>query len=226
MSVTTTATSVSYIYQEGEVYSLPYEYQNEADVKASYIDSDGNKVNLAYNVDYTVGGSTVTLIAALPDGVTITFSRQTEITQQTELPAQPITKAIEEAIDRNTMCIQEATAAQQVLKLDFEETVNELNNKYNNFVDEVDEIVNHANVYVPTVDSDGNLSWANEGDCQTRQRSISKVIREMMASLGRLVLKGLPGPQGVPGQDGEQGIQGIPGKDGRDGEQGRREHPE
>ena len=61
MSVTTTATSVSYIYQEGEVYSLPYEYQNEADVKASYIDSDGNKVNLAYNVDYTVGGRTVTV---------------------------------------------------------------------------------------------------------------------------------------------------------------------
>ena len=119
MSVTTTATSVSYIYQEGEVYSLPYEYQNEADVKASYIDSDGNKVNLAYNVDYTVGGSTVTLIAALPDGVTITFSRQTEITQQTELPQQTITKAIETAIDKNTMCVQEIATDQGTLRAEF-----------------------------------------------------------------------------------------------------------
>ena len=116
MSVTTTATSVSYIYQEGEVYSLPYEYQNETDVKVSYIDSVGNKVTLAYNVDYTVGGSTVTLIAALPDGVTITFSRQTEITQQTELPQQTITKAIETAIDKNTMCVQEIATDQGTLK--------------------------------------------------------------------------------------------------------------
>nr|DAM45889.1 MAG TPA: tail fiber protein [Caudoviricetes sp.] len=119
MSVTTTATSVSYIYQEGEVYSLPYEYQNEADVKASYIDSDGNKVNLAYNVDYTVGGRTVTVIAALPDGVTITFARQTEITQQTELPPQTITKAIETAIDKNTMCIQEIATDQGTLGAEF-----------------------------------------------------------------------------------------------------------
>lgn len=119
MSLITTATSVSYIYQEGEVYSLPYEYQNETDVKVSYIDSVGNKVTLAYNVDYTVGGSTVTLIAALPDGVTITFARQTEITQKTELPPQTITKAIETAIDKNTMCIQEIAADQGTLRAEF-----------------------------------------------------------------------------------------------------------
>lgn len=119
MSLITTATSVSYIYQEGEVYSLPYEYQNETDVKASYIDSVGNRVNLAYNVDYTISGRTVTVIAALPDGVTITFARQTEITQKTELPPQTITKAIETAIDKNTMCIQEITADQGTLRAEF-----------------------------------------------------------------------------------------------------------
>lgn len=119
MSVTTTATSVSYIYQEGEVYSLPYEYQNETDVKASYIDRAGNKITLAYNVDYTISGRTVTVIAALPDGVTITFARQTEITQQTELPPQTITKAIETAIDKNTMCIQEIATDQGTLRAEF-----------------------------------------------------------------------------------------------------------
>lgn len=112
MSVTTTATSVSYVYEAGKAYSVPYEYQDEKDVTASYINGSGSKVILVYGIDYTVSGSSVVVSAALPAGVTITFTRQTKITQQTELPAQPITKAIEEAIDRNTMCIQEVAAAE------------------------------------------------------------------------------------------------------------------
>lgn len=140
MSVTTTATSVSYIYQEGEVYSLPYEYQNEADVKASYIDSDGNKVNLAYNVDYTVGGRTVTVIAALPDGVTITFARRTEITQQTELPPQTITKAIETAIDRNTLCIQELDTITTDLGEKLESDITQMAGKVDTALSEVEGI--------------------------------------------------------------------------------------
>ena len=246
MSVTTTATSVSYIYQEGEAYSLPYEYQNETDVKVSYIDGSGSKVILVYGIDYTVSGSSVVVSATLPAGVTITFTRQTKITQQTELPAQPITKAIEEAIDRNTMCIQEVAAAEQGLKLSFEETVSELDNRYNDFVEEIDEIVNHANVYIPAVDSAGNLSWDNEGGLPnptTVNIKGPQGEQGLQGIPGRNGEQGIPGkdgingkdgkdgeqgPPGVPGadgKDGEQGPQGIPGKDGRDGDQGPQGEP-
>lgn len=179
MSVTTTATSVSYIYQEGEVYSLPYEYQNEADVKASYIDSDGNKVNLAYNVDYTVGGRTVTVIAVLPDGVTITFARRTEITQQMELPPQTITKAIETAIDRNTLCIQELDTITTDLGEKLESDITQMAGKFDTALSEVEditsaavdemngikdetlEIAQNVNVFVPSV-TENILSWTNK----------------------------------------------------------------
>ncbi|WP_418557751.1 hypothetical protein [Phascolarctobacterium faecium] len=80
MSVTTRATKVSYEYKQGTAYSLPFEYQSPSDVKASYIDSVGSEVSLDYNADYTVSGSTVKVTAVLPDGVTITFARRTEIT--------------------------------------------------------------------------------------------------------------------------------------------------
>lgn len=119
MSVTTRATKVSFEYAPGLVYSLPFEYQSPSDVKASYIDSVGSEVSLDYNADYTVSGSTVKVTAVLPDGVTITFARQTEITQQTELPPQTITKAIETAIDKNTMCIQEIATDQGTLGAEF-----------------------------------------------------------------------------------------------------------
>lgn len=207
MSVTTTATSVSYIYQEGEVYSLPYEYQNEADVKASYIDSDGNKVNLAYNVDYTVGGRTVTVIAALPDGVTITFARQTEITQQTELPPQTITKAIETAIDRNTLCIQELDTITTDLGEKLESDITQMAGKVDTALSEVEgitsaavdemngikdetlEIAQNVNVFVPSV-TENILSWTNKA--------------------------GLPNPDpvNIKGEQGKHGTDGVNGKDG------------
>lgn len=240
MSVTTTATSVSYVYEAGKAYSVPYEYQDEKDVTASYINGSGSKVILVYGIDYTVSGSSVVVSAALPAGVTITFTRQTKITQQTELPAQPITKAIEEAIDRNTMCIQEVAAAEQGLKLSFEETVSELDNRYNDFVEEIDEIVNHANVYIPAVDSAGNLSWDNEGGLPnptTVNIKGPQGEQGLQGIPGRNGEQGIPGkdgkdgeqgPPGVPGadgKDGEQGPQGIPGKDGRDGEQGPQGEP-
>lgn len=207
MSVTTTATSVSYIYQEGEVYSLPYEYQNEADVKASYIDSDGNKVNLAYNVDYTVGGRTVTVIAALPDGVTITFARRTEITQQTELPPQTITKAIETAIDRNTLCIQELDTITTDLGEKLESDITQMAGKVDTALSEVEgitsaavdemngikdetlEIAQNVNVFVPSV-TENILSWTNKA--------------------------GLPNPDpvNIKGEQGKHGTDGANGKDG------------
>ena len=207
MSVTTTATSVSYIYQEGEVYSLPYEYQNEADVKASYIDSDGNKVNLAYNVDYTVGGSTVKVTAVLPDGVTITFARRTEITQQTELPPQTITKAIETAIDRNTLCIQELDTITTDLGEKLESDITQMAGKVDTALSEVEgitsaavdemngikdetlEIAQNVNVFVPSV-TENILSWTNKA--------------------------GLPNPDpvNIKGEQGKHGTDGANGKDG------------
>lgn len=179
MSVTTTATSVSYIYQEGEVYSLPYEYQNETDVKASYIDRAGNKITLAYNVDYTISGRTVTVIAALPDGVTITFARRTEITQQMELPPQTITKAIETAIDRNTLCIQELDTITTDLGEKLESDITQMAGKFDTALSEVEditsaavdemngikdetlEIAQNVNVFVPSV-TENILSWTNK----------------------------------------------------------------
>ena len=210
MSVTTTATSVSYIYQEGEVYSLPYEYQNEADVKASYIDSDGNKVNLAYNVDYTVGGRTVTVIAALPDGVTITFARRTEITQQTELPPQTITKAIETAIDRNTLCIQELDTITTDLGEKLESDITQMAGKVDTALSEVEgitsaavdemngikdetlEIAQNVNVFVPSV-TENILSWTNKAGLDN------------------------PAPVNIKGEQGEHGADGKDGVDGKDG---------
>lgn len=210
MSVTTTATSVSYIYQEGEVYSLPYEYQNEADVKASYIDSDGNKVNLAYNVDYTVGGRTVTVIAVLPDGVTITFARRTEITQQMELPPQTITKAIETAIDRNTLCIQELDTITTDLGEKLESDITQMAGKVDTALSEVEgitsaavdemngikdetlEIAQNVNVFVPSV-TENILSWTNKAGLDN------------------------PAPVNIKGEQGEHGADGKDGVDGKDG---------
>lgn len=231
MSVTTTATSVSYIYQEGEAYSLPYEYQNETDVKASYIDSDGNKVNLAYNVDYTVGGSTVTLIAALPDGVTITFSRQTEITQQTELPQQTITKAIETAIDKNTMCIQEIATGQEGLSTEVNaftanvnQTVGNLEQNFKEFKEEVNQTVADA---IAEVEAIKETAITEMNDIKDETQNIANNVNVFIPFVNNGTLSwtneaGLPNPapvnikgeQGIPGNDGIDGIDGTDGKDG------------
>lgn len=225
MSVTTTATSVSYIYQEGEAYSLPYEYQNETDVKASYIDSDGNKVNLAYNVDYTVGGSTVTLIAALPDGVTITFSRQTEITQQTELPQQTITKAIETAIDKNTMCIQEIATGQEGLSTEVNaftanvnQTVGNLEQNFKEFKEEVNQTVADA---IAEVEAIKETAITEMNDIKDETQNIANNVNVFIPFVNNGTLSwtneaGLPNPAPVN----IKGEQGSPGKDGVDGTDG------
>lgn len=207
MSVTTTATSVSYIYQEGEAYSLPYEYQNETDVKVSYIDGSGSKVILVYGIDYTVSGSTVKVTAVLPDGVTITFARQTEITQQTELPPQTITKAIETAIDRNTLCIQELDTITTDLGEKLESDITQMAGKVDTALSEVEgitsaavdemngikdetlEIAQNVNVFVPSV-TENILSWTNKA--------------------------GLPNPDpvNIKGEQGKHGTDGVNGKDG------------
>ena len=179
MSVTTRATKVSFEYAPGLVYSLPFEYQSPSDVKASYIDSVGSEVSLDYNADYTVSGSTVKVTAVLPDGVTITFARQTEITQQTELPPQTITKAIETAIDRNTLCIQELDTITTDLGEKLESDITQMAGKVDTALSEVEgitsaavdemngikdetlEIAQNVNVFVPSV-TENILSWTNK----------------------------------------------------------------
>lgn len=179
MSVTTRATKVSYEYKQGTAYSLPFEYQSPSDVKASYIDSVGSEVSLDYNADYTVSGSTVKVTAVLPDGVTITFARQTEITQQTELPPQTITKAIETAIDRNTLCIQELDTITTNLGEKLESDITQMAGKVDTALSEVEgitsaavdemngikdetlEIAQNVNVFVPSV-TENILSWTNK----------------------------------------------------------------
>lgn len=207
MSVTTRATKVSYEYKQGTAYSLPFEYQSPSDVKASYIDSIGSEVSLDYNADYTVSGSTVKVTAVLPDGVTITFARRTEITQQTELPPQTITKAIETAIDRNTLCIQELDTITTDLGEKLESDITQMAGKVDTALSEVEgitsaavdemngikdetlEIAQNVNVFVPSV-TENILSWTNK--------------------------VGLPNPDpvNIKGEQGKHGTDGANGKDG------------
>ena len=204
MSVTTRATKVSYEYKQGTAYSLPFEYQSPSDVKASYIDSVGSEVSLDYNADYTVSGSTVKVTAVLPDGVTITFARRTEITQQMELPPQTITKAIETAIDRNTLCIQELDTITTDLGEKLESDITQMAGKVDTALSEVEgitsaavdemngikdetlEIAQNVNVFVPSV-TENILSWTNEAGLDN------------------------PAPVNIKG---EQGKHGADGKDG------------
>ena len=207
MSVTTRATKVSYEYKQGTAYSLPFEYQSPSDVKASYIDSVGSEVSLDYNADYTVSGSTVKVTAVLPDGVTITFARRTEITQQMELPPQTITKAIETAIDRNTLCIQELDTITTDLGEKLESDITQMAGKVDTALSEVEgitsaavdemngikdetlEIAQNVNVFVPSV-TENILSWTNK--------------------------VGLPNPDpvNIKGEQGKHGTDGANGKDG------------
>jgi len=210
MSVTTRATKVSYEYKQGTAYSLPFEYQSPSDVKASYIDSVGSEVSLDYNADYTVSGSTVKVTAVLPDGVTITFARQTEITQQTELPPQTITKAIETAIDRNTLCIQELDTITTDLGEKLESDITQMAGKVDTALSEVEgitsaavdemngikdetlEIAQNVNVFVPSV-TENILSWTNKAGLDN------------------------PAPVNIKGEQGEHGADGKDGVDGKDG---------
>lgn len=210
MSVTTRATKVSYEYKQGTAYSLPFEYQSPSDVKASYIDSVGSEVSLDYNADYTVSGSTVKVTAVLPDGVTITFARRTEITQQTELPPQTITKAIETAIDRNTLCIQELDTITTDLGEKLESDITQMAGKVDTALSEVEgitsaavdemngikdetlEIAQNVNVFVPSV-TENILSWTNKAGLDN------------------------PAPVNIKGEQGEHGADGKDGVDGKDG---------
>ena len=210
MSVTTRATKVSYEYAPGLVYSLPFEYQSPSDVKASYIDSVGSEVSLDYNADYTVSGSTVKVTAVLPDGVTITFARRTEITQQMELPPQTITKAIETAIDRNTLCIQELDTITTDLGEKLESDITQMAGKVDTALSEVEgitsaavdemngikdetlEIAQNVNVFVPSV-TENILSWTNKAGLDN------------------------PAPVNIKGEQGEHGADGKDGVDGKDG---------
>ena len=210
MSVTTRATKVSFEYAPGLVYSLPFEYQSPSDVKASYIDSVGSEVSLDYNADYTVSGSTVKVTAVLPDGVTITFARRTEITQQMELPPQTITKAIETAIDRNTLCIQELDTITTDLGEKLESDITQMAGKVDTALSEVEgitsaavdemngikdetlEIAQNVNVFVPSV-TENILSWTNKAGLDN------------------------PAPVNIKGEQGEHGADGKDGVDGKDG---------
>ena len=130
MSVTSKTTSCSYQYAPGTTYSIPYQYKEPSDVKAYYVISGGKKTNLSYGTDYTVNDTNANVSKAIPIGATITFYRKTVVEQQTVLPKQTITKAIEEAIDRNTMCIQE---------VDYD--VTDLSEGFKEFTDTVEETV-------------------------------------------------------------------------------------
>lgn len=73
-----------------------------------------------------------------------TFARRTEITQQMELPPQTITKAIETAIDRNTLCIQELETITTDLGEKLESDITQMAGKFDTALSEVEDITSAA----------------------------------------------------------------------------------
>ncbi len=140
MSVTTQMTSCTYQHAAGNFYSIPFQYQDVTDIKAFYI-QDNERVYLSYGSDYRlVAGLVDNMIEVLkdiPEGVSLTFYRKTKIEQQTILPKQSITKAIEKALDRNTLCIQEVNNKT-------EELTGELNKTSENLKTLVAQAISHV----------------------------------------------------------------------------------
>ena len=137
MSVTTTATKISYEFKPDTSYSLPFEYQSADDVKVSYEDDKGSEVLLNYGTDYTVENLIVTVSASLPEGTVLIFYRNTDIVQPTVFPPQVLTQAYETAIDRNTMCIQEVKTDFGELREEVEDFEKKTNEEIDRFESEV-----------------------------------------------------------------------------------------
>ena len=144
MSVTTTATKISYEYKPDTSYSLPFDYQSAEDVKVSYKDANDVEVLLNYGTDYTVENLMVTVNANLPEGTTLKFYRQTGIVQPTVFPPQVLTQAYEVAIDRNTMCIQEIKTDFGELREEVEEFEEKITERIEKFEDAAEEVISKA----------------------------------------------------------------------------------
>ncbi|WP_418557754.1 hypothetical protein [Phascolarctobacterium faecium] len=124
-----------------------------------------------------------------------------------ELPPQTITKAIETAIDRNTLCIQELETITTDLGEKLESDITQMAGKFDTALSEVEditsaavdemngikdetlEIAQNVNVFVPSV-TENILSWTNKA--------------------------GLPNPDpvNIKGEQGKHGTDGANGKDG------------
>ena len=144
MSVTTTATKISYEYKPDTSYSLPFDYQSAEDVKVSYKDANDVEVLLNYGTDYTVENLMVTVNASLPEGTILKFYRQTGIVQPTVFPPQVLTQAYEVAIDRNTMCIQEIKTDFGELREEVEEFEEKTTERIEKFEDAAEEVISKA----------------------------------------------------------------------------------
>jgi hypothetical protein len=144
VSVTTTATKISYEYKPDTLYSLPFDYQSAEDVKVSYKDANDVEVLLNYGTDYTVENLMVTVNASLPEGTILKFYRQTGIVQPTVFPPQVLTQAYEVAIDRNTMCIQEIKTDFGELREEVEEFEEKTTERIEKFEDAAEEVISKA----------------------------------------------------------------------------------
>lgn len=144
MSVTTTATKISYEYKPDTSYSLPFDYQSAEDVKVSYKDANDVEVILNYGTDYTVENLMVTVNASLPEGTILKFYRKTGIVQPTIFPPQVLTQAYEVAIDRNTMCIQEIKTDFGELREEVEEFEEKTTERIEKFEEAAEEVISKA----------------------------------------------------------------------------------
>lgn len=144
MSVTTTATKISYEYKPDTSYSLPFDYQSAEDVKVSYKDANDVEVLLNYGTDYTVENLMVTVNASLPEGTILKFYRKTGIVQPTIFPPQVLTQAYEVAIDRNTMCIQEIKTDFGELREEVEKFEEKATERIEKFEEAAEEVISKA----------------------------------------------------------------------------------
>lgn len=109
--ITTTAVSVKYDYDPNVTkYSVPYQWREDADIKAHYYDGTleyslwiwRDYIKLTEGEDYSFKDGIFTLLRALPAGSVLEIFRATMPLQTAEL-----TRAYDDSITRNTMCIQE-----------------------------------------------------------------------------------------------------------------------
>lgn len=115
MTVNTSTSTASYTGNGSTaIFSVPFYFLADADLKVSKLTAAGVSSVLALNSNYTVSdagnkaGGSITTVPALPAGDKIFIERNVDAVQQTEYPVNSAFPAAshERALDRLTMLAQ------------------------------------------------------------------------------------------------------------------------
>ena len=114
-------------------YVIPYSYTSVTDLVVTQIDADGARTTLTLTTDYTVSGTDLFTVVAVPVTDTLEIERATAATHDlaTESPAGSFAKSIEETFDTVTRAVQDNKATSsanltRTLRVPRGETVAEL----------------------------------------------------------------------------------------------------